>query len=55
MNISKLVEILEDVRAQKGDIEVRFMAPYNDYAIEQITLQTDDEGKQYLRLEWQQG
>ena len=55
MNISQLVGIIEDVRAREGDIEVRFMAPYNDYEIEQITLTADDKGKKYLRLEWQQG
>lgn len=54
MKISELVEIIEDVRAREGDIEVRFIAPYNDYEIGQITLQRPTEDKKYLRLEWQQ-
>ena len=53
MKLSALVEIFEDVRAKEGDVEVRFIAPYNDYKIECITLQEEEGGKKYLRLEWQ--
>lgn len=55
MKLSELIEIVEDTRAKEGDIEVRFIAPYNDYEVGQVTLQTNEEGKKYLRLEWQQG
>jgi hypothetical protein len=54
MNLSALIEIFGDLLAEEGDIEVRFIAPYNDYEIGQITLQQPTEGNKYLRLEWQQ-
>lgn len=55
MKISELVELIEDKRAQEGDLEVRFIAPYNDYEIHQVVLQVDEEGQKYLLLEWRQG
>jgi hypothetical protein len=54
MNLSTLVEIIEDIRAEEGDLEVRFIGPYNDYEIEQIELLVNEEGQKYMRLGWRQ-